>query len=123
MKSPCNLLYVEGNKTLAKIVTDFLQSEGIDARAAHNIDEALKTVRRPRPDVILLADLVNNEQGVIFLKRLQLWSGDWAKIPVIWLCSRVYPEQLEETLSHGGVSAIKKPFSLEQITESIKAYL
>ncbi len=123
MKQVYNLLYVEGDKILAKIVTDFLQSEGIDARAAYGVDEALKLVRKPKADIILLADRINNEQGANFLKRLQLWRGDWAQIPVIWLCSHVYPEQMEETLAHGGIKAIKKPFHLEQIIQSIKAHL
>ncbi len=123
MKPVYNLLYVEGDQTLAKIVTDFLQSEGIDARAAYGVDEALKFVRRPRADIILLADIVGSEQGCNFLKRLQLWGGDWAQIPVIWLCSRVYPEQIEETMAYGGVAAIKKPFHLEQIVQSLKPYM
>ncbi len=123
MKQPYSLLYVEENTALSKAVTDFLQSEDIDAHMAHDVSSALKVTRKLKPDLILLADNIGREQGVFFLEQLYEKSDKWKKTPVIWVCSNVYPQQMQETLRHGGVDAIAKPFSLITLLEIVQIHL
>ncbi len=123
MKQPYSLLYVEENSALCKAVTDFLQSENIDAHSAHDVNTALKITRKLKPDMILLADNIGRERGIFFLEQLYAKSEKWKKIPIIWVCSHVYPQQVQETLRHGGVDAITKPFSLITLLEMVQMHL
>ncbi len=123
MKQPYSLLYVEENIALSKTVTDFLQSEDIDAHMAHDVGSALKVTRKLKPDLILLADNIGREQGIFFLAQLYAKSDKWKKTPIIWVCSNVYPHQMQEILRYGGVDAIAKPFSLITLLEIVQMHL
>lgn len=123
MDKSISLLFIEDNEILGKLVCDFLQTENIDARPATSIKEALKIIRRPRPDIILLNWYLQDETGVDFIKRLNQWGGDWPNIPIIWVTSKALPGDKEACLAVGGVDYMSKPFSLNTLLEKIEQHI
>ncbi len=118
-----SLLFVEDDEILGRLVCDFLQTENIDARFSTSIHEALKAIRRPKADIILLNWYLSDGGGADFIKRLEQWGGSWADIPIIWVTAKALPGDKEACLQIGGVDYISKPFHLDLLLEKILKYL
>jgi DNA-binding NarL/FixJ family response regulator len=81
-------------------------------------DEAIATIRRERPDVVLLDVRMPHKNGVEVLRELQA-SGD--AMPAILLTTFDDDEALLEGIKAGAKGYLLKDVSLERLTDAIRA--
>ncbi|MFV0321769.1 MAG: response regulator [Alphaproteobacteria bacterium] len=122
MSKPIAVLFIDDDPIVGKLVIDFLQSENIDAHHAVSIGEALKIIRKPKPDVILLDWYLGDETAVGFIDHIAHWGEKWQGIPIIWVTAKALVGDREACLNIGGVDYLSKPFSLDKLLELINKY-
>lgn len=122
MDKPISVLFIDDDLIVGRLVTDFLQSENIDAHHAASISEALKVIRRPMPDIILLDWYLGDETAVTFVDHIAYWGEKWQNIPIIWVTAKALVGDREACLSIAGVDYLSKPFHLDELLALIKKY-
>jgi len=85
--------------------------------------EAVATVRRVRPDLILLDVIMEHVDGGTVADRLQK-DHEVRQIPLIFLTASLSPkEQPVGGLESGGFQFLAKPVSLKALVQCIEAHL
>ncbi len=79
---PCNLLIAEDDLPTQELFSSAAQGLGWSVRAAADGAEALASVRRQKPDLILLDLMMPNLDGFDVVDELQR-NADWRDIPVV----------------------------------------
>lgn len=122
MSKPIAVLFIDDDPIVGKLVIDFLQSENIDAHHAMSTADALKIIRKPKPDVILLDWYLGDETAVSFIEHIARWEEKWQNIPIIWVTAKALVGDREACLNIGGVDYLSKPFRLSKLLELINKY-
>ena len=110
-KAKANILIVEDDVILAKMLErKFLQS-GYGVFTAQNANEARILLKKTRIDAILLDIILPDEDGFSFLKELKS-AKDFSKIPVLIVSNLGQKEEIEKGLKLGAVGYIVKADAL-----------
>ena len=125
--SPEKALILVIDDTLAnlKLVSDFLRKAGFDVLVAKSGYQALKTLEKSSPDLILLDVLMPEMDGFETCRRLKL-AEKTKDIPVIFMTAVVdssNPNDKVKGLSLGAVDYLSKPIQLEEVLARIKIHL
>lgn len=116
------LLVVDDDPAVRDVFITFM-ADGCEVVTAENSDEALDALRRHRPDLVLLDDIMPGAvTGLKFLERLQA-SGEFADTPIIMLTASDAPEHIERGFAAGAADYITKPFDARQVVQTIRARL
>ena len=83
-------------------------------------DSCLETIRRTRPDVIVLDLMMPRKHGLDVLTDLRA-DGDVADTPVIVLTAQ--PSAADDALERGANRVIEKPFEPDAIDAAVKEVL
>ena len=129
--NPKKILVVDDNAVIIRTLSMKLKSSGYDVLTASDGAEAVSTVRRERPDLILL-DLsfppdVAHGGGVAWdgflimnwLKRMDEAQG----IPIIIITGGDGAQLKERSMAAGAVDFFPKPIDNDQLLNSIQAHL
>ncbi|MFV0430877.1 MAG: PleD family two-component system response regulator [Alphaproteobacteria bacterium] len=119
MSKHLSVLFVDDDEYTGRLIVDFLQSENIDAAHALSIAQALKIIRKPKPDIILLDWELRDGTGADFIEHIHRWGKNWQAIPIIWITAKAMVGDKEACLNVGGVDYISKPFELETLLQKI----
>ncbi|MGM0438872.1 MAG: response regulator [Patescibacteria group bacterium] len=77
------ILIIEDEKTLAQMYKEVFTKEGYDVFLAGDVAEALKQVKKVKPDLILLDILLPGETGISFLIKLRRLESEVADTNVV----------------------------------------
>jgi CheY-like chemotaxis protein len=121
------ILIVDDSRIILKTVSDKLRPYGYRALTAADGGEAISTVRRERPDLILLD--INFPPDVAHGGGVS-WDGflimDWLRrmdegkdIPVIMLTSSDPAKYKDRSLAAGAVAFFHKPFDHDELLRVI----
>jgi CheY-like chemotaxis protein/HPt (histidine-containing phosphotransfer) domain-containing protein len=94
-----------------------------EVQTAINTDEALRSMRLRRPDLILLDDIMPG--GVTGLKFLE-WiarSEQFRQAPVIMITASDEPEHVSRGIAAGALAYITKPFDAVSVIDQIQNHL
>ena len=111
---------VEDDPALGEVVTTALKDEGLDARLAHDGDEAMRFVDQNEPSCIILDLMMPRRDGFSVLRELRA-DGRIQHIPVIvvtaifGLSERMYATEL------GAADYVTKPFELNDLVSRVRA--
>lgn len=111
------VLVVEDDADLADLVQESLATVGIRSVVAHNGREALETMARTRPAVILLDLMMPVMDGWEF-RRKQLERSDAASVPVIVMTADGRAQEKAREL--GAQGHLGKPASLEALVAELE---
>ena len=90
---------------------------------ALNSDEALTMMRRYRPDLVLLDDIMPGAiTGLRLLEGLQR-SGEFASTPILMITASDGEEHVERGLNAGAVGYVTKPFDAAAVARTVRALL
>ncbi|TYB65482.1 response regulator transcription factor [Nonomuraea sp. PA05] len=114
------VLVVDDEPNIRELLLDALELNGFQVRTAASGTQALESVGRERPDIILLDVMLPDLDGFAVAQRLR---PDGGGPPVLFLTARDTVADRIAGLSAGGDDYVTKPFSLEEVVLRIRAIL
>lgn len=112
-----NVLFVEDDKNIREMVTDFLISENFTVRTAFDGSSAIEVFKTDIFDIVLLDLMLPNFSGFDVLKHIRSISV----VPVIIATAKDTDTDKMLGLNLGADDYITKPFSLVELLARIKA--
>jgi len=114
-----NILIVEDEEKLARLLADYLVQSGYNADCIANGSLATSRVKSNPPDLILLDLMLPGSDGLEVCKNIRTFSA----IPIIMITARI--EELDRLLGLelGADDYICKPFSPREVVARVKAVL
>lgn len=109
MNTKKRILIVEDEKELVELITFRLEGEGFHVLTAFDGVEALATVEKERPDLILLDILMPKMNGYEVCRRLKA-DERYRDIPIIYLTAKAQEEEMKAAIEMGADAYIAKPF-------------
>jgi len=119
---PINILLVDDSKSMRSVIKKVLQISGFDLGdlyEAGNGQEALEILQDSWVDLILTDVHMPEMGGIDFLKALKA-DEVLKKVPVVLITTEGREEKVQEAFSLGAIGYLKKPFTPEQIKETLR---
>jgi len=116
------ILVVDDDRDVAQSIELALRRRGFLVTIANSGVEALKTLRRYRPDLLILDVLMPGMSGLEVCRRLRA-DAKLSDLPIIFLTARGQENDRIEGLKAGADDYISKPFNLEELLLRVKAVL
>lgn len=114
------VLVVDDEPNIRELLLGALEVNGFHVRTAASGTQALRSVGRQRPDLVLLDVMLPDLDGFAVAQRLR---PDGGGPPVLFLTARDTVEDRIAGLTAGGDDYVTKPFSLEEVVLRIRAIL
>ncbi len=116
------ILVVEDELAIAKLVSIHLNHAGYEVTLAHNAHEARAAVDRVLPDLVILDWMLPGQSGVVLAQywRSQARTQD---LPLIMLTARVSEADKVAGLDAGADDYLTKPFSSQELLARIRSVL
>jgi two-component system response regulator BaeR len=113
------ILIVEDESDLSAIIADYVTAAGYEAHVIADGREALASVQRSPPDLIVLDIMLPSLDGVALCKAVRIFSD----VPILMVTARV--EEIDRLLGleTGADDYLCKPFSPRELVARIKAIL
>jgi DNA-binding response OmpR family regulator len=114
------VLVVEDDPTLGDVMLTALKDDGLDAKLAHDGDEAMRDVDDLSPSVMVLDLMMPKRDGFSVLRELRA-DGRISHLPVIvvtaifGMSERLYATEL------GAADYVTKPFELDDLVSRVRA--
>jgi two-component system OmpR family response regulator len=115
-----HLLVVEDDPNILELLGASLRYAGFDVDTAMEGAEAVESIRRRRPDLVVLDVMLPDMDGFEVARQVRS-GGD--RTPVVFLTARDAIEDKIRGLTLGGDDYVTKPFSLEEVVARIRAVL
>ena len=120
--SASSILVVDDQPINVQLLKRKLEREGIQVTAAYSGVEALESVKKAKPDLILLDVMMPDMDGIEVCQRLQA-SEETRGIPIIFITARTAKESKIEGLNVGAVDYITKPIDLDETLARVQTQL
>lgn len=116
------ILVVEDEKDIQELICYYLKMEGFRIEQASTGDEALRSVREEKPDLVVLDLMLPGIGGLEVLKQIR-FSMNLKTLPVIIASARTEESDIIMGLELGADDYLPKPFSPKVLTAKVKALL
>ncbi|WP_434617358.1 response regulator transcription factor [Arthrobacter sp. A5] len=110
--SPIRALVVDDEASLADLMRMGLRMAGWDVVVAHDGNQAIKTAREFRPEVLVLDVMLPGVDGVELLGKIRTFAPG---VPALFLTAKDTVEDRVTGLAAGGDDYVTKPFSMEEV--------
>ena len=114
------ILVVDDDPTITRLIQESLTVRGFKVLTSHDFEEAEKTLRNEKPDLIVLDIIFPQGNGIEFCRKIR--SEHFGKVvPIIFLSVK---DDLQDRLSGfacGADDYISKPFVIEELIARITA--
>lgn len=121
--TPPNILVVDDDPALQKLVTALLERSGMTVFSAMTAKEAAQILRDgDLPDLMLLDLMLPEISGIEFLKQIRAKS-QFNAMPVIILSALADPNQIREGLDAGANRYLTKPYLANNLVKTISEVL
>lgn len=116
------ILVVDDDKQIVRLVASYLEQAGFTVFTAYDGDEAMRVIRRERPDLIVLDLMLPKHDGYEITKWLR---GDQtlAATPILMLTARVEDSDKILGLELGADDYLTKPFNPREVVARVRAIL
>lgn len=115
-----NVLVIEDEPTLARLLSYNLSQEGYDTKVVDHGGEGLQEALRQPYDLIILDIMLPGLNGFEVLEKLR---GKGCRTPVIILTARNAEEEVVQGLKCGADDYITKPFGVAELLARVAAVL
>ena len=114
-----NILIVEDEEKIARVLQDYLQQSQYDTNIILNGDEVMPWFSENKPDLILLDIMLPGKDGLTLFREIRKTSN----VPIIFITARVDEIDRLLGLELGADDYICKPFSPREVVARVKAVL
>ncbi|MBK8491319.1 MAG: response regulator transcription factor [Saprospirales bacterium] len=118
--SKINILYVEDEPFLAKIVVESLQSRDFEVQLVTDGDRVISAFERLHPDLCVLDVMLPNRDGFSLGKEIRERDPH---MPILFLTAKNQTQDVVQGFASGGNDYLKKPFSMEELILRIQNLL
>jgi len=112
-----NILVVDDEPNILKVMGDILTDEGYRVRTAHSGEEALAEVQRSSPDLVILDIWLPGMDG---LQTLDVLKGVIPETPVIMISGHGTIETAVRAIKMGAYDFIEKPPTIERTLLAVR---
>ena len=119
---PQRILIVDDDRSIVKVLTAYLEQSGYQVLPAYDGEMALHTLRRERPDLMIL-DLMMPQRDGWEITNLVRADKSLAATPIIMLTARVEDTDKIVGLEMGADDYITKPFNAREVVARVKSLL
>ena len=116
------ILVVDDDKEIVRLVRAYLEQAGFQVLTAYDGETALHTIRRDRPDLVVL-DLMLPDRDGWDITRIIRSDSALANTPVIMLTARVEDTDKIIGLELGADDYITKPFNPREVVARVRSVL
>ena len=114
------VLVIDDEKAYTKVMAMVLGEYGFDSFPANSAKDAWELLDRVTPDLVLLDVMMPEIDGITFLSELRA-NAELRSVPVLVVTA--YTETREKAVSAGASGFLRKPFSAQQLRDSIGEFL
>ncbi len=111
------VLIVDDDLAIIKFLRANLKAEDYETFTAMDGAEALRTIEKELPDLVILDIMIPKIDGFEVCRQLR----EWSPIPVIMLSARDDIEDKVKCLNLGADDYITKPFGVEELMARVRA--
>lgn len=112
-----NLLIVDDEAEICEFLKSFFEDRQFEVRTAHSGLEALASIEKNQPHVVLLDIHMPGMDGMNALKKIK---EDYPAVKVIMVTAIETRDKIEEALRAGADNYITKPLSLEYLERDVQ---
>jgi CheY-like chemotaxis protein len=116
------ILVVDDDADIRTLIEVVLGARGHDVRSVSNGEQALRSIRRRAPDVVLLDLMMPDLDGATVLERMREMPSR-ADVPVIIVTAKHDPKTVVRELAGGAVDHLTKPFLPSELDAAIQRAL
>jgi putative ABC transport system ATP-binding protein len=116
------ILVVDHDKDTAYYVCRCLEIAGYDALRAYDGGTAWQTIRREKPDLVVLELLLPDQDGLELIRTMRADPG-FVRLPVIILSARASEADKRLGLDAGADDYVAKPFNSHELVARVGAVL
>ena len=117
-----HILLVEDDETIRGLLTDILTLEGAEVSSVCSGNEALESLRRKRPQIILSDVMMADGDGHDLLRAVQA-DPQLQGLPFIFLTARSEPADFRFGMSLGADDYLVKPVSRNDLVHAVRLRL
>lgn len=116
------ILVVDDDKQIVRLVSTYLEQAGYTVLTAYDGEDAMRIIRRERPDLIVLDLMLPKHDGYEITKWLRADSS-LAATPILMLTARVEDSDKILGLELGADDYLTKPFNPREVVARVRAIL
>lgn len=113
---------LEDDEAIRKLLDYTLKTQGYESKSFAFPSEFWKSLRKEKPELVLLDIMLPEEDGISVLKKLRQ-SSETCGIPVIMLTAKDTEFDVVTGLDSGADDYVTKPFGMMMLLSRIKAVL
>ena len=111
------ILVVDDELAIIKFLRANLEANGFEVIAAMDGAEALESIERELPDLVILDIIMPKLDGFEVCRRIR----EWSQIPIIMLSAKDVEEDKVKCLDLGADDYITKPFGINELMARVKS--
>ena len=118
--TPANILIIEDDAAILRVVKDNFVSRGYRVQTARNGEEGLEAALAGQADLILLDIMLPKVNGFEICRAVR---AEKLEMPILMLTAKGQEEDIVRGLELGADDYITKPFSLRELLARAQAFL
>lgn len=117
------LLMIEDDARLAKMVVEYLGQSGFEVTHAGDGEAGLEQLQLIQPELVILDLMMPGIDGLEVCRRIRALQGDVARVPVLMLTAKGDPMDRIIGLELGADDYLPKPFEPRELLARVRAVL
>ncbi|MDP1683925.1 response regulator [Hydrogenophaga sp.] len=117
------LLMIEDDARLAKMVVEYLGQSGFEVSHAADGETGLEQLQLIQPELVILDLMMPGIDGLEVCRRIRALQGDVARVPVLMLTAKGDPMDRIIGLELGADDYLPKPFEPRELLARVRAVL
>jgi PAS domain S-box-containing protein len=114
-----SILIVEDNEVNSAMLSDYLVYKGYNTSIVNSGQEALSTIEKKRPDVVLMDIQMPGINGLEVIRTVRKMHGEISKVGIIALTALAMSEDRQRCMDAGADDYISKPVDMDGLLVAI----
>lgn len=114
------VLVVDDSEFMRRVLRNILETGGHKVIEAKNADEAVAVFKKGKADIVTMDIVMPDTDGIETVKRLKAVSD---KVKIIMISALGHQKTVMRALEAGALDFIMKPFTADDVLESVNAVL